>query len=845
MASFENDKGYYLDDWLVLPAQGRIQRENESPVTLPPKLMAVLTCLIDHAGEVVPRDTFNEKVWTTSVVTDDALNRCIFKLRKALEDHESPHRVIETLPRRGYRLVAKVRRRDPEPAEQPRTINNLPLQRSSFIGRREDVQQIVSLLEAAPLITLTGVGGVGKTRLSLAVAEKALECGLFPDGIYFVDLSPHKDSVMVFQAVAGAIDLQTIETGMSALLDFFKGRRILLLVDNCEHLINPAAALINKILCNCPQITVLATSREPLTVDGEHLYLVPPLGFPGASQPFETAESVQLFLERAATVAPYIKLDTENKLSITNICTHLDGIPLAIELAAARTAHLSPLEIMARLGHRFKLLTGGGRLRAPRQQTLKAAVDWSYEQLNSEEQRFLARLAVFSGDFSIAAAEFICTDPEATNVNCVDLLGSLVSKSLIIVNDASTSRYRLLETIRIYAAERLDEAGETEVYQRRHCQWCVSLCNKSTFDQQMLEDDTMHTLALELDNFRTAINWAEDEQHWELAATITLSICGLWTLVSGLQAEGFRRIEAVLQYPALTPLLKSKGWAVAAMQSLATGNRIQLKKICDNAKREDMHSDHLAFLYLAEASYWNFADNSREKAQTLFSKCASLADEQGLPHLLKYTAITHFQNEVKHGNYERAIDLGKTLNSDKFAQQVSIRVGLSHAYHIIGMAEGVSRQAVLMKEFFEKETRMPFKSRFFEHLLTSHSAILNGELEQARNDLLKAGKIALATRYPFLDSECLLGFVALNIAANDPKNAKHLLKTIGTAQKNGIPFRFGSSTALYRHLEKQLKKFNFSYCDNSTTSNDSENPAALILLTLENEMKHQTMTLKN
>ncbi len=843
MYSPEGEERYYLGDWLVQPAQGRISQKKEQPVELPPRLMAVLTCLVDEAGATVSRQTFGEKVWAPSIVTDDALNRSILKLRKALGDQDSPHRFIETVPRRGYRLVAQVRPYLPEPADAPapKASNNLPPQRSSFIGRGLEVEHVLSMMDAAPLVTLTGVGGVGKTRLSLAVAGQALEQGGFRDGGFFVELSAHEDAAMVFEAVAGAVNLQTAGAGVAALLDFLKARCILLVIDNCEHLIDATAALIDKILSSCPRVAILATSREPLNIEGEQLRLVPPLGVPDTAQAFESAESVQLFLERAAAVAPPIALNNENKRAITEICTRLDGIPLAIELAAARISHLSPMEIAARLDHRFTLLTGGGRVRPQRQQTLKAAVDWSYALLSQDEKQFLSRLSVFSGDFSLAAAEFICMDVESQTFNSLDVLASLVSKSLVVSSGVSGSRYRLLETIRFYAAERLMEAGESSASQERHCEWCLSLCTQSNFDQQMLEDATMQSLSLELENFRAAINWAEGREQWEAAATITLTLCGLWALRAGLQAEGLRRIEAVFQYPKISAPLKSKSWAVTAMQSTVLGDSTRLEEILNTAKREDMHADHLAYLCLADAIYRNRTNESIEKAKALFSQCRALADLHGLPRLKEFAALSLFHTELQRGSCQKAIAMGELLHSNEFALQVSIRTGLSHAYLINSNAEGIRRQAELMKEFFAKETRKPFQSRFFENLLTALSAIASGDLEQARCDLLKAGEIVVSTHYPLLDGECLLGFVALNIAEKDLKNANFLLTSIGAVREKGPAFRFGGSHALFTHLQQQLEKLKVHHRGTkSINADEKQRSTASILAMLKSEMKLQT-----
>jgi predicted ATPase/class 3 adenylate cyclase len=363
------------------------------------------------------------------------------------------------------------------------TPNNLPQQVTSFVGRERQLAEVKKLFAKTRLLTLVGAGGIGKTRLSLQVAADLMDD--FPDGVWFVELAPLTDEQRVPQAVASVLGVKEEPTRpmIEALLKHIKNRQALLVLDNCEHLVQACAALAAQSLQAAPQLKVLASSREALRTAGEHVYAVPPLSLPEPREAI-TAESLtqfeaaQLFLERAVASQPAFEATDRNAAAIADICVRLDGIPLAIELAAARVRALPVDTIATRLSDRFRLLAGGDRTVLPRQQTLQALIDWSYDLLTKPERIVLRRLAVFAGSWALEAAEAVAAGGEVTERDVLDLLSRLVEKSLAVL-EASGSRYRLLETIRHYAQERLNEAGEGDAIRDRHLAFYLSLAESA------------------------------------------------------------------------------------------------------------------------------------------------------------------------------------------------------------------------------------------------------------------------------------------------------------------------------------------------------------------------------
>ena len=374
----------------------------------------------------------------------------------------------------------------------PALPNNLPPQMTSFIGRQSEIAEVKNRLMQTRALTLMGTGGAGKTRLALQVAAEILD--EYSDGVWFVELAPLSDPTLVAQTVAQAVGVreQAGQRIQATLGDALRSRKLLIILDNCEHLIPACAAIANELLRACPKIAILATSREALNIPGEMTYRIPSLSLPDAHElpPTENMaqyESVRLFIERAAFHQITFALSDQNAPAIASVCRHLDGIPLAIELAAARIRAMSVEEIERRLDDRFRLLTGGSRTALRRQQTLRALVDWSYDLLSEQERLLLHRLCVFAGGWSLEAAEVICVTPEESlqaislkSYEILDTLTSLVDKSLVVSEEQEgKTRYRLLETMRQYAREFLVQSGEAEAVQAAHRDYFLQVATEA------------------------------------------------------------------------------------------------------------------------------------------------------------------------------------------------------------------------------------------------------------------------------------------------------------------------------------------------------------------------------
>ncbi len=396
-------------------------------------------------------------------------------------------------------------------------LNNLPTQLTSFVGREKELGAVKDLLTSNRLLTLTGPGGTGKTRLALQAATELLDG--YTDGIWLVELAPIADPQLVARALASVLSLREDPARplLESLVDYLRPRQALIMLDNCEHLIDACAELIEALLHACPRLKVMATSRETLGIPGETPYRVPSLPSPDlrklpATDRLMGYASVQLFAERARLIMPDFALGLENTHAVAQICARLDGIPLAIELAAARVKFMRVEQIAARLDDRFRLLTGGSRTALPRQQTLQALIDWSWDMLSDKERILLRRLSVFAGGWQLEAAESVCADQAGTlqEDEILDLLTSLINKSMVMTEYRQNlePRYRLLETIRQYARERLAASGEAEMAHTRHADWFLEWAEagEANFNSPRIVK-WMDTLEVEHDNLRSALEW--------------------------------------------------------------------------------------------------------------------------------------------------------------------------------------------------------------------------------------------------------------------------------------------------------------------------------------------------
>jgi predicted ATPase/DNA-binding CsgD family transcriptional regulator len=446
---------------------------------------------------------------------------------------------------------------------------NLPAEATTFVGRRRELGEIRKKLTTARLASLVGPGGVGKTRLAVRIGTD-LARG-FADGAWLVELGEVSDAALVTHAVLAALDLrdQAAAKPMEVLVSYLRERRLLLLLDNCEHLVEAAAELVSDILRAAPDVRVITTSREPLQVPGEYVVPVPPLELPpgDGAEPLAQLrqnEAVMLFTERAAAASGSFELTTSNQAAVVSLCRRLDGLPLAIELAAVRTRVLSIEQILDRLSDRFALLTGGARGALPRHQTLGLAIDWSYDLLAEAEQSLMRRLCVFAGRFTLEDVEAVCTSDEAPAADALDMLSSLVDKSLATKQDVGgLARYRLHETMREYARVKLREAGEEESVEERCIEYYRTSCMHSADQARYRLLEWLPWADLEIDNIRAVLHQCLARGDFVRGLDIAASIRYYW--ITHGTTESMRWLDLLLASGEASPLtqvraLYLRGW---------------------------------------------------------------------------------------------------------------------------------------------------------------------------------------------------------------------------------------------------------------------------------------------
>jgi predicted ATPase/DNA-binding SARP family transcriptional activator len=545
--------GFY-EDWVL------VEREHLQSVY--EKRIARLLELLQH--EKRWRETLDwAERWISCAQTPEAAYRALMLAYDALGD---PAKVAATYER----CVEALATLGLEPSEETRSLasrrsskTNVPIPLTSFIGRENELNEVASLLTRSRLVTLTGSGGVGKTRLAIQVVADLSE--RFPDGIWFFDLAPLTEPALVPDTLANMLGLHEAgEVGITDLLiNYFYTRTALVIFDNCEHLIEACAHFVHSLLTSGRSLKILATSREPLRISGEITYRVPSLEVPKVSlesgvQTVEEAESVRLFRERAAAASPGLLVSQENAFTIAQICQRLDGIPLAIELAAARTNVLTVEQILTRLEDRFNLLTSGTRTALPRQQTLWATIEWSYSLLTEKERILFRRLAVFTGGWILEAAEKICSRDGIQPEQILDLLSQLIHKSLVAIElRDGESRYRRLEIIRAFAREKLIEATEAGRLQDRHLEYFLKLAEQA--DREIHGPNQvmcMDRLENEHDNLRAALAWCVSKRNTEAAVRLLSALSWAWFVRDRASETSswfnqIRRLPQIETYPEL------------------------------------------------------------------------------------------------------------------------------------------------------------------------------------------------------------------------------------------------------------------------------------------------------
>lgn len=546
---------YHFGKFTLDVARGTVLKGGEE-VKLRPKVYEVLKYLVENPGRLIGKQELIQAVWPDTFVTDDSLVQCTVELRRALEDRKQE--LLKTVPRRGYLFAAQVTQSVPAASASDRAAIessgessfsklasnpvDLPTPRTSLIGREREVREAADLLLKGDvrLLSLTGAGGAGKTRLAIAVASAI--AAKFPGGVQFVSLASLSRPELVVTAIAKVLDLQ--QAPNRTMVELIRERLqdsdpFLLVLDNFEQVL-AAATLVAEMLAACPDVKVMVTSRACLHIYGEQEFPVAPL---------EESSAVQLFVQRATAVRPNFAVTPENAPAIRDICLRLDGLPLAIELAAARTKLLSPSAILGRLQSRLQLLTGGALDLPERQQTLRNTIDWSHELLNEGEQALFRRFAVFIGGGTLEAAEAVCNTGRDLGIDLFDGLSSLVDKNLIQRADRpeAESRFTMLETIREYALEQLAASGEEPPTRRAHAAYCLVLAEEGNPELSPAERSAwLRRCDLEIDNYRAALDWLLQTHSVEWTLRLSMALFRFWDMREHL-SEGRTRLESILE----------------------------------------------------------------------------------------------------------------------------------------------------------------------------------------------------------------------------------------------------------------------------------------------------------
>jgi predicted ATPase/DNA-binding XRE family transcriptional regulator/Tfp pilus assembly protein PilF len=620
-------------------------------------------------------------------------------LRKIEADQARPSKQLADLLMEQLRVPADEREslmhfaRGGEPAKSITTTtppDNLPHPISSFIGREREIGEVKNMMKLSRLVTLTGAGGCGKTRLAIEAARQITD--LFSDGAWFVAFAPVSDSTLVYQTIASALKVRE-DPGrplIDTLCAYLHSKHLLLVFDNCEHLVGECAEAADALLQACPPLRILATSREALGIGGEVTFPVRSLSLPAATAvsmaEAASSEAVRLFVERAAAIQPGFSINDQNSASIQRICSRLDGIPLALERAAALVKGLSPEQIASRLDDRFQLLTDGSRTALPRQRTLQATIDWSYKLLSEDERLLFQRLSVFAGEWNLEAAEAICSGERLPSKLVLDSELRLVDKSLVVSDtQASQPRHHMLETIRQFAQERLGESGEAEAVRRQHSAYFTTWVEQMGMELRAgpTQLDRFEQLEVEQANIGAALEWSLGGGDSELGLRLVGAIFYFWWRAGHwLEWERWTALAA-------TKIEGDPGAARAAALVALCGVNLYVKRNMDTARR---YGEEAVALYrrlsdqrsLAWAIFWlntcsiglmeNADEYARaialtEEALELLRQAGDVADVgQGLNNLGQY-AIAHGDHVRAKAAFQESLEIARAIG-DQIREQI-------------------------------------------------------------------------------------------------------------------------------------------------------------------------------
>ena len=696
-----------------------------------------------------------------------------------------------------------------------RYLHNLPAQMTSFIGRERELEEIKQALGAHRLVTLTGSGGAGKSRLSLQVGMACLN--QFPDGVWLVELAPVTDPALVPQTVLSIFNLREDRhrSVQAVLVDFLRAKTLLLVLDNCEHLIEACAQISDALLQACPKLRILASSREALGITGEFAYRVPSLSTPNPEQlpsldHLKKADSIRLFVERASTAKPGFTLTDVNAFSLAQICYRLDGIPLAIELAASRVKVLSPEQIAARLDDRFRLLTGGSRTALPRQQTLRAMIDWSYSLLSEEEKTLFRRLAVFVGGWTLEAAEAVCANIGNDNIrphDVLDLLTRLVDKSLVFNEESADElRYHRLETIRQYSREKFFETDEVETVRKHHLDFFVQFAE--LVDKKLKSSDQLlwhRRMSAEQDNLRAALEWGlnnDPDSALRIAGAANL----FWT-AGGYSAEGFRWTQKALEQTEKTPIpngitieqrvvARAKALCGLTRLYLSLGDNTNAKRAAEESValyRQGQDQRGLAFALVVLAYPLEFL-GERVQAEAALQESYSIGRAEGDIYII-CRALNRLANVIVDLYHDLNLSQGYVEESLHLAKEAGLRSQEAQALEVLGFIASQRNDYAAARAYFKESVRV------YEEIGAPFNAILEksnlAHLERKLGNYQRALEYYRETILAFRDMgqtgavshqlECF-GFIA--VAQGENERALQLFAAAtALREKAGTPMR--------------------------------------------------------
>lgn len=590
------DKIISFEQFEFLPGR-RLLIEQGVPLPLGARAIAILQVLLERPGDLVKKETLLAQVWPDTLVGDGSLRYHIAGLRRELGDGRSGRRFIVNEAGMGYRFVAPVSIRHETSAHanaSRNTFHNLPPRELPILGRDRFIEELVGLHPLQRLMTITGIGGIGKTTVATAVARRLTD--RYADGTVYVDLAPLTDLKLVPVTLASLLGVQIAAQDPTLdIVEFLRDKQMLLVIDNCEHLVDTAARMAEAVLRAALNVSIIATSREPLRIPGEYLHRMVPLDVPGSEktrQEISAFPSVQLFVARATANVARFAPDDEEMRAVADICRRLDGLPLPLELAAAAVEAFGVRELAIRLNDRFSVLIHGQRTALPRHQTLRAMIDWSFEALSPDERTVLARVSIFSGEMSYADATAVCALGGMSQNAVYTHLLSLVAKSLVTVHVRnSEAKYRLLESVRAYAREKLRASGEYNTLSRilaRHCDKAIVARDVASRTSGRI------AYASQLDDLRQSIAWAFSDGN-DIALGISLAVVSTpLMLLLGLEMECTNTLEIALEHIDDTTPMRSVTGVYAALGSVimfSTGDGPRLVRtwghLLDLAKRID------------------------------------------------------------------------------------------------------------------------------------------------------------------------------------------------------------------------------------------------------------------